>query len=87
MSAGLPVIATPQGAIPETVVDRVNGFLVPPRDPAAIADKILLLLRNEDLRRRMGQASRERFLKYYTLDRWANDMARVFREVLNEDYQ
>ena len=85
MSAGLPIIATPQGAIPETIVDGENGFLVPAGDPAAIADKILLLLRNEDLRCRMGQASRDRFLKHYTLDRWANDMFRVFQEVLEED--
>jgi glycosyltransferase involved in cell wall biosynthesis len=85
MSAGLPVIATPQGAIAETVVDGVTGFLVPVGDPVAIAEKILLLIRNADLRRRMGQAGRERFLKYYTVERWAGDLARVFREVLKEN--
>ena len=85
MSVGLPVIATAQGAIPDTIVDGENGFLVPAGDPAAIADKILLLIRNEDLRRRMGQVSRERFLKHCTLDRWAGDMFCLFREVLEED--
>lgn len=85
MSAGLPVISTPQGAIPETVIDGVNGFLVPPGDPTAIADKILLLLHDENLRNRMGQASRERFLDHYTLDRWVDDMIRLFREVSEEE--
>jgi glycosyltransferase involved in cell wall biosynthesis len=84
MSAGLPVIATPQGAISETVEDGVTGFIVPPEDPAAIADKILLLLQNHDLRHQMGQASRKRFLERYTLDRWADDMQRVFQDVLDE---
>ena len=85
MSAGLPIIATPQGAIPEMVADGENGFLVPAEDPAAIADRILLLLHDEDLRRRMGEASRERFAERYTLDRWTKDLACVFHEVYNED--
>jgi glycosyltransferase involved in cell wall biosynthesis len=84
MAAGLPVITTDQGAIRETVLDGVNGFIVPKGDPAAIAEKIVLLLRDHDLRRRMGQASRERFLASYTLARWSHDMLRVFQEVLEE---
>lgn len=81
MAAGLPVITTDQGAIKETVIDGVNGFIVPKGDPKSIAEKIILLLRDENLRKRMGQASLERFLKYYTLDRWERDMVRVFEEV------
>ncbi len=84
MAAGLPVITTDQGAIRETVIDGVNGFIVPKDDPEAIAGKIVLLLQDEGLRKRMGQAGRERFLKHYTLDRWAKDMVRVFQEVLEE---
>jgi len=62
-------------------VDKVlNG-----ERPEAIAEKIVLLLQNGDLRRRMGQASRERFLMHYTLERWAEKMASVFQDVLEED--
>jgi len=85
MAAGLPVITTDQGAIRETVLDGVSGFIVPKGDPKAIAKKIVLLLQDDDLRRRMGQASRERFLEHYALDRWANDMVRVFQGVLEKD--
>jgi len=82
MSAGLPVVSTSQGAIPETVLDGVTGFVVEPGLSSAIAEKIVYLLKNDELRERMGRASRERFLKYYTLDRWVGDMMRVFQEVL-----
>jgi len=84
MSAGLPVVVTPQGAIPEVVVDEITGYIVPPGDPVSLSERVISLLQDEALRKRMGQAGRERFLKYYTLDRWAKDMLRVFQEVLEE---
>lgn len=85
MAGGLPVITTDRGAITETVIEHVNGFIVREGDPEAIAEKIVLLLQNGDLRRQMGQASRERFLMHYTVERWVHDMARVFQNVLEED--
>lgn len=85
MSAGLPIIATPQGAIPQTIEDGVNGFLLPPNEPAAIAEKILALVSDRRLREEMGRASRERYLKDYTLDRWEARMEKLFWTVLNED--
>lgn len=84
MAAGLPIITTDQGAIRETVLDGVNGFIVPKGNPQAIAEKIVLLLKDERLRRRMGQASRERFLEHYTLERWGEDMCRVFDEAVKD---
>jgi glycosyltransferase involved in cell wall biosynthesis len=84
MAAGLPVISTDQGAIRETVLDGLTGFIVPHSDPRAIAEKILLLLRDSDLRRRMGSASRDRFLRHFTLERWGTDMYQLFGKVLSE---
>jgi glycosyltransferase involved in cell wall biosynthesis len=80
MAAGLPIITTDQGAIRETVVDGENSFVVPAGDADAIAEKIILLLRYESLRLKMVQASRERFFSHYMLERWEEDMARVFQE-------
>jgi len=81
MAAGLPIIATPQGAITDMVIDGVNGFIVPPGDPAAIAEKVELLLKDEPLRIRMGRASHEIFLKRFTLNRWCEDMKNMFLQV------
>jgi glycosyltransferase involved in cell wall biosynthesis len=85
MSAGLPIISTPQGAIPETVIDGRNGFLVPPGDTVNLAEKVLFLVGNRELRSEMGRLSRARYLKYYTLEGWAERMGDLFRAVLNEN--
>ena len=84
MAAGLPIITTNQGAIRETVIDGVNGFIVPKNDPAAIAEKVLLLLQDVELRRCMGAASRERFKTHYTLDSMIQRIAQVFEQVESE---
>lgn len=60
MEAALPVVATRVGGVPDIVVDGETGFLVPPRDPAAITDAVRRLLAEPDLARRMGEAGRRR---------------------------
>lgn len=84
MAAGLPIITTDQGCIKEMVIDGENGFIVDKHSPEQIAEKIILLLKDENLRRRMGRKSRERFLRYYTKDKFINGLAQVFTEVLKE---
>ncbi len=59
MACGLPVITTARGA-DEIVRDGVEGFIVPVRDPGAIADRLGLLYHDAALRRRMGEAARRR---------------------------
>jgi glycosyltransferase involved in cell wall biosynthesis len=61
MACGLPVIATTaSGEIGERVVDGVNGFLVPPASSDQLVDRMELLAREHELRRRMGRASLEK---------------------------
>jgi glycosyltransferase involved in cell wall biosynthesis len=66
MSAGLPVITTPVGAIPEIVEEGKHGFLIEPGDYGALADRIIRLLRDSTLRRKMALANttliRDRYL-------------------------
>lgn len=64
MTLGLPIVATRVGAIPEWVEDGVNGILVPPRDAEGLALALEKLIRDPELRLRMGEASYERSLKY-----------------------
>lgn len=60
MAASLPCIATAVGGNPEVVDNGVTGFLVPHKDPKALAGKILRLVKNTELMREMGGAGRRR---------------------------
>ena len=69
MSAGLPVVTTDRGAIAETVADGQTGFVLPDPDPETLAERLLRLLEDAELRTQMGQASRARYLELFTQER------------------
>lgn len=69
MLMGLAVIATDVGAVREVVEDSVTGYVVPPEDPQAIAKAALRLLRDDDLRARMGRAGRKRAVERFSVER------------------
>ena len=81
MACGLPVVTTDVDGLPEAVGDGVEGFLVPPRDPAATADALARLAASPELRQRMGQAGRHRVLADFRLDDQADAFAGLFRKV------
>lgn len=60
MAAGLPIIATKVGGIPEIVNEGVNGYLVNAKRPDEIADRILMLLRNDEVREKISVNNREK---------------------------
>jgi N-acetyl-alpha-D-glucosaminyl L-malate synthase BshA len=69
MSCGLPVVATSVGGIPEIVEDGVNGLLVPLKHPEAIAEKILELNSERELKARLGATARGTVLERYTAEK------------------
>ena len=70
MSCGLPVVASRVGAIPEVVDgDGERALLVPPGRPDALAAAMGSLAADPELRRRLGEASRQRILDEFTLER------------------
>ncbi len=58
-AAGLPVVATAIGGIPETILDGTSGLLVPPGDPTAFSSAILTLAQDPALRQRLGQTGQD----------------------------
>lgn len=66
MAYGLPVIATPRGAIPELVRDGVDGFIVPERDVDAIRQKLVLLSQDAALLESLGDAAAARYRRLFT---------------------
>jgi hypothetical protein len=74
MSAGLPVVASRTGGIPELVNHDHNGFLVPPADPVALADALERLALDAPLRERMGRAGRETIIREFNQEQCAADL-------------
>lgn len=64
MSVGLPVIATNVGGTPDLVRDGLDGFLVPSRNPKAMAARIVQMFEDGDLRERMGMSGKEQAEKF-----------------------
>ena len=75
MAFGLPVLTTRWRSLPELLPVNYPG-LVPIQNPAAISAAILLLLETHD-----GEGFRERFLKFYTLDRYLSELAKAFESL------
>ena len=78
MAMELPVISTRVGAIDEAVADEETGFLVPPRDSLALAEKIRALAENEALRMQLGQAGRAWAEGHFSLEAMAVAMEEIF---------
>ena len=74
LAAGCPVVATRVGGVEDVVADGVDGFLVEPGDTAAMAERLESLARDEELRRRMGEAGRSRALARYAVERLVDDV-------------
>ncbi|MCH7760995.1 glycosyltransferase family 4 protein [candidate division TA06 bacterium] len=60
MSEGKPIVATRVDGTPEVIEDGVNGYLVEPRDIKGMVDRVLRLLKDDGLRKKMGEAGRKR---------------------------
>lgn len=83
LGAGVPVIATHQGALPEIVQDGVNGTLVASKDPNALADAIAQVLGNEEKFRLLADRGREDARKNFSWDLAARQLIALYREELN----
>jgi glycosyltransferase involved in cell wall biosynthesis len=77
-----PVIVTDLGSIPEIVDDGVTGFIVPPRDPEALADAIIGLLKDEKLRRQMGENAYKKLKTDLSWDKIAEKTIEVYEKAI-----
>jgi len=75
MAAGVPVIATPVGAIPDVVSDGIHGFLVPQRDGKAIAEALAVLAGDRERISWMSRACKRRIRAAFSIDRLAQELA------------
>ncbi len=80
-ASGRPVVGTDHGGIPEAVVDGVNGYLVPERDPAALADRLLALLADPGLGERLGAAGRQMVERQYDLQTQTAKLESLYQDL------
>lgn len=83
MACGVPVVATAVGALADTVVHDVTGYLIAPGDPRALATSVNPLLRDSFLRRSLGAAGRDRAVARYAWDRVATDTLGLYRKLVS----
>lgn len=74
MQFAKPLVSTQWRGIPSVVQDGVNGFLVPVEDPSSVAAKLLELIGDPALRKRMGEEGRRIFIERFTLERFQENM-------------
>jgi glycosyltransferase involved in cell wall biosynthesis len=84
LAAGRPVVATRVGGVPDVVEDDADGMLVRVGDVDAIAAALERLARDPELRRRLGEAGRERTIPRYRVERLVDDVDKLYRELLSE---
>lgn len=84
LSSGLPVVATKVGGIPEIIEDGRNGFLVPVKNPEEIAEKLLLLNADKELRLRLGSEARRTVLRKYTSEKIVGEYQKVYDKVTRD---
>jgi len=82
MACNVPIVASKIGGIPDVVKDGENGLLVPPRDSEALADAIIYLLKNKDIRERMGENGRKLVEEKYTWKKVAEETDKLYLSLM-----
>jgi glycosyltransferase involved in cell wall biosynthesis len=83
MAAGLPVVASSAGGLPELIEDGRTGYIVPPADPATLAARLRHLVLHADVRETMGVAGRARVRQHFSPQRMAAEIAAVYDRLLS----
>jgi glycosyltransferase involved in cell wall biosynthesis len=85
MAAGLPVVATHVGGNPEAVLNGVTGWLVPPKCPELLAEKIIDLLKDPHKSKQWGLSGRQHVQQQFSLQKMVDRQLRLYRSMLSLD--
>jgi glycosyltransferase involved in cell wall biosynthesis len=82
MAMKKPVIATRSDGTTEIIDDGVNGFLIPPNDHKVLAQKLICVLRDENLRRKLGEAAFLKVKNYFTIEKHIKEVEKTYEGIL-----
>jgi len=86
MAAGLPIVTTDVGGVSEVIENGKTGFLVPPKDPAALAEGLLLVMSRPELAQRLGAAARKSVQQNYHSSAGARSLENIFERLFEAHY-
>jgi L-malate glycosyltransferase len=81
MSMSKPVIATNIGGPKEIITDGIDGYLIPPNNPALLADKMIHLLKNTELRKKIGIQARKTCENKFNVNKTTEEIENIYNEV------
>jgi glycosyltransferase involved in cell wall biosynthesis len=84
-AAGVPIVATSVGGIPEIVQDGQNGFLVPYGDTSILSHAIIRLLTDHELAARFSRAGKARVQKHFSIQAMVQGNVQVYKEIIGQD--
>ena len=82
MAAGMCVTASAVGGIPQVVGNEECGLLLPAKNPNALANALIGLFKEEELRKRMGQKARERIRREYDIEKYIGKLMKFYEEIM-----
>ena len=83
MAMAKPIVATCIDGITEQITDCVEGILIPPGDPLALATAINAIIENKDLARSLGSAARKRVEREFTVEKMIDETEKVYHSLLD----
>jgi len=84
MACGVPVIASENTGARDLMVDGVEGFIVPPRAPAAIRERLRWMMDNPELRNEMAAAARRRVGEFGGWNEFAQASRAIYRRLIGQ---
>ncbi|MFC1849713.1 glycosyltransferase [candidate division CSSED10-310 bacterium] len=81
MACKKPIVATNVDGVSESLTDGETGFLVPSQDPAALADKIIYLLENKDVGKKLGERARKVLVKKFPIEKMVRETSNLYTQL------
>ena len=82
MSLGVPAVGTDSGGTNEIIINKTNGYLVPPRDSNSLATNIKKLLDNDKLREQMGSVGKKLILNKFTSVIMVKNIEKIYKQLV-----
>ena len=83
MAAGIPVIGVNSGGVKEIIQDGITGYLIPPKKPLKIAEKMIYLFHHPDLAKEMGNKGKKIAMEKFSIQNYTKSIEKVIQEVAN----